>query len=72
VRPHLRLLKNDDRLDPDENLGETGLDSLASIDLLGKIEDAFGIMIPDEALTENTFTSLTTLAELVESLVAPA
>lgn len=71
MRPHLKLLKSDDRLDLDENLGESGLDSLASIDLLGQIEEAFNIMVPDEALTENTFTSLATLSEMVESLIAP-
>tara|TARA_R110002096_G_scaffold342549_5_gene535561 strand:- start:8054 stop:8323 length:270 start_codon:yes stop_codon:yes gene_type:complete len=65
LRPHLRLLAAEIDLAPDQHLGQAGLDSLASIELLVQIEDEFGAMIPDEAIDENTFTSLTTLAQVV-------
>ena len=70
VRPHLRLLNADAPLDHDANLGELGLDSLASIDLLGQIEEEFGIMVPDESLDENTFTSVRSLTGVVSELLA--
>ena len=68
VRPHLRFLKPGENLAPDQNLGEIGLDSLASINLLVEIEEEFGIMIPDEELDENTFNSLSSLETLIEKL----
>lgn len=70
VRPLLKLQQAGDPLAADDDLGELGLDSLASIELLGRIEDSFGIMIPDESLDENTFSSLDSLSRLVRSIVA--
>ena len=70
IRPHLRFLKEEESLTADQNLGEAGLDSLASINLLVEIEGEFDIMIPDEDLDENTFTTLANLAQLVENRVA--
>jgi len=66
VRPHLRFLPPGAPLSADASLGEAGLDSMASIDLLLQLEDEFGIEIPDEALDENTFASLDRLRELVD------
>ncbi len=70
IRPHLRFLKSEETLDAGQSLGEAGLDSLASIDLLVEIESEFGIMIPDEDLDENTFSSLNSLAALIEDRMA--
>ncbi|MGY1422632.1 phosphopantetheine-binding protein [Bacillus cereus] len=39
------------------DLKELGLDSLASIELLLEIEEAYNIVFPDELLTEDTFSS---------------
>ena len=44
VRPHLKFLSGESPLDIDQNLGEAGLDSMASIDLLVKLEEEFEIV----------------------------
>ncbi|QPA52726.1 phosphopantetheine-binding protein [Lysinibacillus sphaericus] len=47
---------------------ELGLDSLASIELLLEIEEAYGIIFPDELLTEDTFSSGYNLWSIVNRL----
>jgi acyl carrier protein len=70
VRRHLKFLKAKDSLAVDDNLGELGLDSMASIELLVEIEDHFGVQIPEEFLAEDTFQSLNTLSELLSKVLA--
>jgi acyl carrier protein len=65
VRPHLKLLGAGAALGPDQSLADAGLDSMGSIELLSGIEGQFGITIPDELLTDETFASLRTLAGMV-------
>ena len=72
VRPNLKFLADGAAVEPDQNLGELGLDSLASITLLFDLETEFGVTIPDEALDENTFASLANLEALVRSALAAA
>lgn len=67
VRPHLKFLKAGDPLSPEDSLGELGLDSMASIDLLLALEEGFGIRIDDEQITENSFATLADLQRLVEA-----
>lgn len=67
VRPHLKFLKAEEALGPDRDLGELGLDSMASIDLLLALEEGFGIAIDDEQLTENSFATLEEIVKLVEA-----
>ncbi|UXY15814.1 phosphopantetheine-binding protein [Chitiniphilus purpureus] len=50
------------------SLTDAGIDSLASISLLFEIEDAFGITIDDEFLTPETFQSINTLWDVVQSI----
>ncbi|MEM7698762.1 MAG: phosphopantetheine-binding protein [Verrucomicrobiota bacterium] len=66
VRPHLKFLKAEDDLGIEQNLGEVGLDSMASIDLLLDLEERFDVSIPDDLITENSFTSLAEIAKLIE------
>lgn len=66
VRPHLKFLEAGDPLSPDQNLGEAGLDSMPSIELLLDIEDCFGIAIPDDLLTEDSFSTLNEIAKMLE------
>lgn len=66
VRPHLKFLKPEDSLAPEQSLGEAGLDSMASIDLLLDLEDAFGVSIEDDLLTENSFANLAEIQKLLE------
>ncbi len=67
VRPHLKFLEADAPLGAEDNLGEAGLDSMASIDLLLDLEERFDITIQDDLLTENSFASLSEIAKLIEA-----
>lgn len=42
---------------PDTPLAELGLDSMRAVDILFDIEDSFGVRLPDEALTPETFAT---------------
>ena len=66
VRPHLTLLDPSANLSPDSSLGELGLDSMASIDLLIEIESHLGVVIDDAAIDESSFDSLVGIAKLIE------
>jgi acyl carrier protein len=49
-------------------LKSLGLDSLASIELLLELEEAYDLVIPDELLVEETFSSGERLWEVVRNL----
>ncbi len=70
IRPNLKFLTNDGPIERDQSLGDLGLDSLAAINLLFDIESEFAITIPDDALDENTFTSIAHLEAMLTPLVA--
>lgn len=55
LRPRLRFLAADAPIPPDASLGSLGLDSMATINLLLDLEQAFGVSIPDEMLSAETF-----------------
>jgi acyl carrier protein len=57
LRASLPLLPAGAPLRPDANLTDLGLDSLGTVSLLIEIEDSFGITIPDEFLTPDTFAT---------------
>ena len=61
LRPHLRFLKPDAPLAPGEPLGALGLDSMAAINLLLDLETTFGVQIPDDLLSAQTFETLASL-----------
>ena len=65
IRPNLKFLDVGTPVHPTDDLGELGLDSLSSINLLFDLEKEFGVTIPDEALDENTFSNLASLEALV-------
>jgi acyl carrier protein len=71
LRTHLPLLEPDQPITEDLDLAASGLDSLATVSLLLELEDSFGVMIPDEAVTGTTFRTVGSLwlvmAALVES-----
>lgn len=67
VRPHLKFLPAGEGLEPTRDLGELGLDSMASIDLLLDLERTFGITISDDELTENSFSNLGEIQKLLAS-----
>ncbi|MGW3421539.1 phosphopantetheine-binding protein [Streptomyces phaeochromogenes] len=68
LREHLPLLNADHTLSPDAALSGLGLDSLASVQLLVSLEEAFEVAIPDEMLTPENFATPSSLWTVVESL----
>jgi len=42
------------------------LDSLAMVSLIAKIEDDFGVRVPDDAVTPDNFQSVATIAQMVD------
>jgi acyl carrier protein len=67
LRPYLRFA-GDEEINPAARLRELGLDSLRAIELLFAVEDAYGVLIPDEKLTEATFETSQALWAVVEEL----
>jgi acyl carrier protein len=58
-----------DNLAPDTDLYAAGLTSLASVDLMLAIEQNFGVSFPDEALSRRTFSSIGSIAAVIERLM---
>ena len=54
LRPYLKYA-GDQEITAGIRLRDLGLDSMRAIELLFAVEDAFGVMIPDDKLTEATF-----------------
>lgn len=70
LRRHLRLLAPEAALPPGEPLGNLGLDSMAAINLLLELETAFGIQIPDDLLSAETFETFASLESTFRPLLA--
>lgn len=61
------LESEDSGLDIDTPLLAIGiLDSLAMVSLIAKIEDAFGVRVPDDAVTPDNFQSVAAIARMVD------
>ena len=69
LRPHLRFLPKNQPIPVNEGLGKLGLDSMAAINLLFDMEQAFDIKIPDELLTSETFETAAALEKTIRPLV---
>lgn len=73
VSRRLKYLRPGQRLGLDEPLKPLGLDSMASIDLLFDLEDAFDVTVGDADLTEANFLTTRALRDMVVRLgAAPA
>lgn len=70
LRSHLKYA-GDLPITGDSGLRDLGLDSLRSIELLFAVEDAYGVVIPDESLTDATFETADTLWAVIEKMSAP-
>jgi len=66
LRPFLRLLPAEADLPMDAELGKLGLDSMQSIELLMSLEQEFGVTIPDEKITVETFATPANLLALIQ------
>lgn len=68
LRKHLKYLSPSEAIVRDRLLKEYGLDSMESINLLLDIEDTYTIVMPEEYLTEETFSTAFALWKVVEQL----
>jgi acyl carrier protein len=68
MRANLRLLADDEELDPHVPLSDLGLDSMRTIQLMLELEAAFGVTFPDESLTPETFATAEALWKVLGSL----
>jgi acyl carrier protein len=67
LRSHLKYA-GDAPLTGQSCLRDLGLDSMRSIELLFAVEDTYGVAIPDERLTDDTFETAETLWAVVEEM----
>ena len=63
---------NVDALAADTDLYAAGMNSLASVDLMLAVEQAFDLVFPDECLNRRTFSSIESIAAVVERVTAGA
>jgi acyl carrier protein len=68
LRGALPGIPDDARVEPDVHLATLGLDSIATLQLLMDIEAGFGITVPDEELTPETFRTARRLWAVVHAL----
>ncbi|MBB0242718.1 phosphopantetheine-binding protein [Streptomyces alkaliphilus] len=64
--PHLPYAEPGELMAEDD-LTALGLDSMGVVQLLAELEDELGVELPDEALTEETFTTVGSLWEVVDA-----
>lgn len=71
VRVRSRVSVDDSRFSRESNLWQDGyLDSIGVVELIGHIEDSFGVAVPDETLFDPGFTSVDGIAGIVSRLPA--
>jgi acyl carrier protein len=67
LRSHLKYA-GDVPITGQSSLRDLGLDSMRSIELLFAVEDTYGVAIPDERLTDDTFETPETLWAVVAEM----
>lgn len=68
LRPHLPLLTGESELETNVSLADLGLDSLGTVSLLVQLEETFDVMIPDELLIAESFSTPGTLWSVIDDL----
>lgn len=58
--------------DVSDNLADLGLDSFSTIGLLVQLEDTFGVELPDDRLTVETFATPGSLWSVITELAHPS
>ena len=66
---HGRMEVDPHEVDDQADLYELGLTSLASVNVMLALEDAFDIEFPEEAVKKSTFASVRNIEQVVEGLV---
>lgn len=72
LRRFLPFLGQDEPLAPQLGLRDYGLDSLGMVELLGNLEDEFGVHFLDDALSQSTFATPATLWARLSELIGSA
>jgi acyl carrier protein len=67
-----RLLETPPGFNADSNLYDSGLDSMAIMQLLILIEEEFGVALPESELTRQNFSTVRSVASLVRARTAPS
>jgi acyl carrier protein len=67
-----RLLETQPGFNADSNLYESGLDSMAIMQLLILIEEEFGVALPESELTRQNFSTVRSVAGLIRARTASA
>ena len=67
-----RLLETQPGFDVDSNLYDSGLDSMAIMQLLILLEEEYGVAVPESELTRQNFSTVRSVARLVRARTAPS
>lgn len=67
-----RLLETQPGFNADSNLYESGLDSMAIMQLLILIEEEYGVALPESELTRQNFSTVRSVAGLIRGRTAPS
>ena len=70
LRKRLKYLDAEAALPDDAALQELGLDSMQAVELLLDLEDELGIVLPDDAMTAETFATPGSLKAAVSNVEA--
>ena len=66
---HGRMAVDPREVDDQADLYELGLTSLASVNVMLALEDAFDVEFPEEMVKKSTFASVRNIEQVVEGLV---
>jgi len=69
LRLHLPFLPADRQLSDSDALSDLGLNSMQAIEVLFAIEDAYGAVIADDRLNDETFATAGSLWQAVEDAI---
>ena len=67
-----RLLETPSDFNEDSDLYESGLDSMAIMQLLILVEEEFGVALPESELTRQNFSTVRSIASLIRARTAPS
>jgi acyl carrier protein len=68
LRPYLKYA-SDQQITERSCLRDLGLDSMREIEVLFAIEDAYGVTIPEDQLTDATFETTGSLWSVIDALL---